>query len=99
MRARGVKAHQKIKKAATEKRGLYSPLFSYNASGDTMNNLNRDPMALTTVVNTLATAIAAGLDDGQLALAAAVLTQMGDVMSTIAVHRGLAANGSRGTGV
>lgn len=44
-------------------------------------------MALTTAVNTLAVSIAARLDDGDLALAAAVLTKLGDTLETIAVQR------------
>ena len=47
------------------------------------------PLALTTAVNTLAAAMAQCLDDGELALAAAVLTQLGDTLSTIAVQRSL----------
>ena len=48
---------------------------------------NCDPLALTTAVNTLAVAIAANLGDEDLALAAAVLTQLGDTLATIAVQR------------
>lgn len=47
------------------------------------------PLALTTAVNTLATAMARCLDDSELALAAAVLTQLGDTLATIAVQRSL----------
>lgn len=47
------------------------------------------PLALTTVVNTLATAMARCLDDSELALVAAVLTQLGDTLATIAVQRSL----------
>ena len=43
------------------------------------------PLALTTAVNTLATAMARCLDDSELALAAAILTQLGDTLATIAV--------------
>ena len=50
-----------------------------------MNNC--DPLALTTAVNTMAVAIAANLGDEDLALAAAVLTQLGDTLATIAVQR------------
>lgn len=46
-------------------------------------------MALTTAVNTLAVALANNLDNDQLALAAAVLTQLGDTLATIAVQREL----------
>ena len=52
-----------------------------------MQNCGGDPLALTTAVNTLAVAIAAQLDDGDLALAAALLTQLGDTLATIAVQR------------
>ena len=47
------------------------------------------PLALTTAVNTLATAMARCLDDSELALAAAILTQLGDTRATIAVQRSL----------
>ena len=47
------------------------------------------PLALTTAVNTLATAMARCLDDSELALAAAILTQLGDTLATIAVQRSL----------
>ena len=50
-----------------------------------MKNCDCDPLALTTAVNTLAVAIAAQLHDGDLALAAALLTQLGDTLATIAV--------------
>jgi hypothetical protein len=46
-----------------------------------------DPLALTTTVNTLAVAIADGMDDDSLAFAAAVLTQLGDTLATIAAQR------------
>ena len=52
-----------------------------------MQNCGCDPLALTPAVNTLAVAIAAQLDDGDLALAAALLTQLGDTLATIAVQR------------
>ena len=52
-----------------------------------MQNCGGDPLALTTAVNTLAVAIAAQLDNGDLALAAALLTQLGDTLATIAVQR------------
>ena len=41
----------------------------------------------TTAVNTLAVSIAARLNNGDLALAAAVLTQLGDTLATIAAQR------------
>ena len=47
------------------------------------------PLALTTAVNTLATAMARCLDDSELALAAAILTQLGDTLATVAVQRSL----------
>ena len=52
-----------------------------------MQNCGCDPLALTTAVHTLAVAIAAQLDNGDLALAAALLTQLGDTLATIAVQR------------
>lgn len=54
-----------------------------------MNNSCCDPLALTTAVNTLAVAMAQNLSDDELALYAAVLTQLGDTLSTIAVQRSL----------
>ena len=52
-----------------------------------MGNCDCDPLALTTAVNTLAVAIAGQLGDEDLELAAAVLTQLGDTLATIAVQR------------
>ena len=52
-----------------------------------MHNCDCDPLALTTAVNTLAVSIAKCLNDADLALAAAVLTQLGDTLATIAVQR------------
>ena len=52
-----------------------------------MKNCDCDPLALTTAVNTLAVAIAAQLNDGDLALAVALLTQLGDTLATIDVQR------------
>ena len=52
-----------------------------------MNNKNLDYLAYTTAVNTVAVAIADGLTDNELALYAAVFTQIGDVLATIAVLR------------
>ena len=46
-----------------------------------------DPAALTPAVNTLAGALAARLEDEDLSLAAALLTQLGDTLATIAVQR------------
>ena len=54
--------------------------------GDPMSNCY-DPLTLTTAINTLAVALAGNLDDDDLALAAAVLTQLGDTLATIAVQR------------
>lgn len=48
-----------------------------------------DPLALTTTVNTLAAALASTLTNEELTLTAAVLTQMGDIMNTIAAQRAL----------
>ena len=52
-----------------------------------MRSSNCDPLALTTAVNTLAVAIAAQLNDSELALLAAVLTQLADTLETIAAQR------------
>ena len=52
-----------------------------------MHNCDCDPLALTTAVNTLAVSIASRLNDADLALAAAVFTQLGDTLATIAVQR------------
>ncbi|MCI8399999.1 MAG: hypothetical protein HFF90_11480 [Oscillibacter sp.] len=52
---------------------------------------NCDPLALTTAVNTLAVAIAARLNNQQLGLTAAILTQLGDTLATIAVQREICA--------
>ena len=52
-----------------------------------MNNKNLDYLAYTTAVNTVAVAIADGLTDDELALYAAVFTQIGDTLATIAVLR------------
>ena len=54
-----------------------------------MRNCDCDPLALTTAVNTLAVSIAAQLGDRELSLTAAVLTQLGDTLTTIAVQREL----------
>lgn len=55
-----------------------------------MNNC--DPLALTTAVNTLAVALSAALNDEELNLAAALVTQLGDTLATIAAQRVLCAN-------
>ena len=52
-----------------------------------MRNCDCDPLAFTTAVNTLAVFIASRLNDDDLALAAVVLTQLGDTLETIAVQR------------
>lgn len=48
---------------------------------------NCDPLALTTAINTLAVAIAAQLNDNELALLAAILTQLADTLETIGAQR------------
>lgn len=50
-----------------------------------------NPLALTTGINTLAVTLACQLGDEELELAAAVLTQLGDTLTTIAVQRALCA--------
>ena len=53
-----------------------------------MKNPDCDPLALTTAVNALAVAIAGRLpDDRDLHLTAAILTQLGDTVETIAAQR------------
>ncbi|WP_295743776.1 DUF6774 domain-containing protein [uncultured Oscillibacter sp.] len=52
-----------------------------------MKNCDCDPLALTTSVNTLAVAIASRLNDADLGLTAAILTQLGDTLETIATQR------------
>lgn len=54
-----------------------------------MRNPNCDPLALTTMVNSLAVAIAAQLSDQDLGLVGAILTQLGDTLETIAAQREL----------
>lgn len=54
-----------------------------------MNQNCCDPLALTTAVNTLAVTISKSLDDDELAFCAAVLTQLGDTLGTIAAQRAL----------
>ena len=56
-----------------------------------------DALAFTTAVNTLAAAMAQCLADSELALAAAVLTQLGDTLATIAVQRSLCGKAPSGT--
>ena len=52
-----------------------------------MRNPNCDPLALTTMVNSLAVAIAGQLNDQELGLAGAILTQLGDTLATISTQR------------
>ena len=59
----------------------------YNASGDTMN-----PCELTASVTDVANAIACKLTTDELNLLAAVTTQLGDTLATIAVQRTLCEN-------
>ena len=51
-----------------------------------MTNPNCDPLA-PTMVNSLAVAIAGQLNDQELGLAGAILTQLGDTLETIAAQR------------
>ncbi|MCQ2448090.1 MAG: hypothetical protein MJ073_04175 [Oscillibacter sp.] len=46
-----------------------------------------DPLALTTAINTVSVAFAKQLNDEELAIWAAILTQVGDTLATIAVQR------------
>lgn len=46
-----------------------------------------DPLALTAGITALANALACRLDENQLNLLAAVLTQLGDTLATIAAQR------------
>lgn len=55
--------------------------------GDTMDCFRCDPLALTIAVNSVAVALAAQLDDNELSLTAAILTQLGDTLATIAAQR------------
>ena len=52
-----------------------------------MGGCDCDPLALTTAVRALAVSIAGRLSDEDLELAAAILTQLGDTLATIAVQR------------
>ena len=51
-------------------------------------------LALPTAVSTLAAAMAQCLSDRELSLAAAILTQLGDTLATIAVQRSLSGGGT-----
>ena len=53
-----------------------------------MNNCS-EALELTTFINSLSVAAANCLDDDELSLAAAVLTQIGDVLAVIAVQRSI----------
>lgn len=48
-----------------------------------------DPLALAAGINALAAALARELNDEELTLTAAVLTQLGDTLATIAAQRAL----------
>lgn len=63
------------------------PLSFIDCKGDRMKNPNCDPLALTTTVNSLAVAIAGQLNDEELGLVGAILTQLGDTLETIAAQR------------
>lgn len=52
-----------------------------------MESREWDPLALAAAANALAVSLAAGLKDGELELAAALLTQIGDTLSTISIQR------------
>lgn len=54
-----------------------------------MRDCNCDPLALTTTVNSLAVAITGQLNDEELGLVGAILTQLGDTLETIAAQREL----------
>ena len=54
-----------------------------------MDHFRCDPLALTTAVNSLAVAVAAQLNDTELGMAAAILTQLGDTLATIAAQRAI----------
>ncbi|WP_312280405.1 DUF6774 domain-containing protein [Oscillibacter sp.] len=54
-----------------------------------MNQNCSDPLALTTAINSLAVCMAGSLDNDELAFCAAVLTQLGDTLNTIAAQRAL----------
>ncbi|MCI2057140.1 MAG: hypothetical protein LKJ86_08345 [Oscillibacter sp.] len=62
-----------------------------------MNGTCPDGLGLTTGVNTLAVMMASCLSDNELALAAAVLTQLADTLATIAVVRETCGEGEEET--
>ncbi|MGM9605241.1 MAG: DUF6774 domain-containing protein [Faecousia sp.] len=51
-----------------------------------------NPCELTASVTALANALACRLNEDELSLLAAVLTQLGDTLATIAVQRGICSN-------
>ncbi len=52
-----------------------------------MNSFNRDPLALTTAVNSLAVAIASQLNNNELNMVSAIFNQLGETLETIAAQR------------
>ena len=48
-----------------------------------------DPLALTTAISALAVALSNALDEAEIELAAAVFTQLGDMLATISVQKAL----------
>ena len=56
-----------------------------------MMNPNCDPLALTTTVNSLAVAVAGQMNNEELGLVGAILTQLGDTLETIAAQREICA--------
>ena len=56
-------------------------------TGDFIMNSCLNAMELTTTINTLSVAVSECLDDDNLVLAAAIFTQIGDTLATIAVQR------------
>jgi hypothetical protein len=53
-----------------------------------------NPLELTTTINTLAVAISCKLNDNELALLSAVLSQLSDTLDTIAVQREICSSGT-----
>ncbi|MEA4992620.1 hypothetical protein SDC9_109078 [bioreactor metagenome] len=64
-------------------------MFHTLHQGDVMNQNCCDPLALTTAINSLAVCMARSLNDDELVFWAAVLTQLGDTLGTIAAQREL----------
>lgn len=54
-----------------------------------------DPLALTTAINTLAVTMAQHMSNSELAMAAVILSQLGDTLETIAAQREFCAPGGR----